>query len=154
MAKITGKEKVRAFLELVPKATRKRLREAIRQSAESMADTMRNLAPHKTGRLRDSIKVTPGDEDLTLYEKTSPHRTFPDPELAMIIHTNLRYSRYVEFGTAAHINAGEFIGSENPGSRAKPFFFPGYRARKKDTHRRINNAAKTAIKDSQKRTHL
>lgn len=141
---------MRKVLKAMPVELRKRLREAIISGSEDMAETMRNLAAVHSGHLRDSIKVTPGDENPALYEKLKSRRSEKDPELAAIIHADAFYAPFVEFGTSPHVNAGEFKGSRNPGGHAQPFFFPAYRARKKQVLAKINKAARQAIKDSVK----
>jgi hypothetical protein len=112
-----------------------------------MAGMMRRLAVVHSGHLRDSIEVTPADENFALYESVRSRRREKDPELAAIIHADAFYARFVEFGTAPHTNAGEFKGSLNPGTPAKAFFFPSYRARKRSVQNKINRAARKAIKD-------
>ncbi len=147
MARITGRDRMRKVLKAIPIEMRKRLREAILAGAEDMANTMRTLAPVHTGKLRDEINVSAGDERPDLYDKLRGQRTERDPELAAIIHVDDWKAAWVEFGTAPHINKGEFAGTQNPGTPAQPFFFPGYRARKKQVQARINKAARQAIKD-------
>lgn len=147
VSRITGRDRMRKVLKAIPVEMRKRLREAILAAAEEMAGDMRSLAAVHSGHLRDSIKVTAGDEDPALYERLKSRRTEKDPELAAIIHVDAFYAPFVEFGTAPHVNAGEFPSTQNPGSRAHPFFFPAYRARKKQVINKINRAARQAIKD-------
>lgn len=143
-----NKDRMRKVLKILPEEVRKEIKVAVLEGAEDMADTMRSLAKVHSGHLRDSIKVTPGDEDLALYERVKARRVDRDPELAAIIHVDAFYSRLVEFGTAPHVNRGEFPGTQNPGTHAQPFFFPAYRARKKQVQARINRAARQGIKDA------
>jgi hypothetical protein len=97
--------------------------------------------------LRDSIKVFNGAEKPGLYHKLSKSKgIYGDMELSAIIVSFLFYARFVEFGTAPHINLGEFPDTLNPGFTSEPFFYPGFRARKKDSIARINKAARKAIK--------
>ena len=149
-SRIEGRVQLRKVLKILPQAYRKEIKEAVRSGAESMAQTMRNLAPVHIGHLRDSIKVTPGDEDVRLYNRWKSQKVEKDPELAAIIHTEEFYAPFVEFGTSPHTNAGEFKGTENPGIKAEPYWFPGYRARRKDVQAKINRAARKAIKDGLK----
>lgn len=141
---------MRKVLKALPDAVRKQVRQAILGGAEEMADTMRRLAPVDKGELRDSIVVTPGDEDEALYNKVRARRVEKDPYLAAIIHSDLFYAPFEEFGTAPHINEGERPGTQNPGVKAQPFFFPGYRSRKKAVIAKINRAARQGIKNGLK----
>lgn len=149
MAKITGRDRLRFVLTKLPKEQRKELRRAILDGAFKIRDTQRRLAPFRTGALRDSIVVTPGDRDIPRYASLKSKRTVKDPELAAIIsagNTKVRYAHLVEFGAAPHINAGEFPGTQNPGSPPQPYFYPGFRAQKKRVQSAINHSARKAIK--------
>lgn len=145
-SRIQGKVRLRKILKILPKETRAEIRKAVLAGAESMAQTMRNLAPEHTGDLKRSIKVTPADEDASLYNRWKSRKVEKDPELAAVIHTEEFYAPFVEFGTAPHTNAGKFPGTENPGIKAEPYWFPGYRARRKDVQSKINRAARKGIK--------
>lgn len=153
MARINGKDRMRRVLKALPKAERKRLRTEILDSAEMVARDQRSFAPVRTGALRDSIKVTPGDENLPAYASLKSRRTFKDPELAAIITAGnraVRYAHLVEFGTAAHPVGGKFEGAAHPGSAAQPFFFPPFRSNRRRVQARINKAARQGIKDGLK----
>ncbi|WP_461222623.1 hypothetical protein [Methylobacterium sp. CM6247] len=52
----------------------------------------------------------------------------------------------MEFGTAPHINGGLFAGTQNPGAKAQPFFYPLYRAYKKRVKARVFRATTKAAK--------
>jgi HK97 gp10 family phage protein len=148
MARILGRDRMRKVLKALPKTVRAELRRGILEAAEKVADDQRSLAPVRTGALRDSIKVTPGDENLPLYASLKSRRTEKDPELSAIItagNTKVRYAHLVEFGTAPHINQGEFPGTSNPGAPAEPFFYPAFRAGKRKAQATINKAARKGI---------
>jgi len=150
MAKITGRDRFRFVLTKLPKEQRKQLREAILTGADDMAAMQRRLAPFRSGRLRESIVVTPGDRDILRYATLKSNRTVKDPELAAIIsagNSKVRYAHLVEFGTAPHENQGKFPGTQNPGTPPRPFFYPGVRAMKKRVQNSINRAARKAIRD-------
>lgn len=153
MARILGRDRMRRVLKALPKTVRAQLRRAILEGAEDIASMQRSLAPVRTGALRDSIKVTPGDENLPAYASLKSKRTQKDPELAAIIsagNTKVRYAHLVEFGSAPHTNEGQFAGTLNPGASPQPFFYPGFRARKKAAQNKINKAARQGIKDGLK----
>ena len=150
MAKIKGRDRLRFVLTKMPKEVRRSLRAAILSAADDVANMQRRLVPVETGKLRDSIKVTPGDQDLPRYAQLRSKRQFPDPYLAAIItvgNSEVRYPHLVEFGTAPHINEGRFPGTLNPGTPPRPFFYPGYRASKKRAQAKINSAARKGIRN-------
>lgn len=139
MAGFTGRDRMRRVLLALPDAQRKAIRTAILDGAATIAATQKNLVPVRTGALRDTIKVTPGDQDLPDYATLKSKRTVKDPELCAILtagNTNVRYAHLVEFGTThAH---------------AEPYFYPGFRAQKSAVKRKINAAARQGIKDGLK----
>ncbi len=147
-SRIQGRVRLRKILKILPAKTRAEIQKAVILGAEGMAQTMRNLAPIHIGNLKRSILVTPGNEAPNLYRRWKSRKIEADPALAAVIHTEEFYAPFVEFGTAPHVNAGEFPGTENPGIKAEPFWFPGYRARRKDVQAKINRAARKGIKDA------
>lgn len=149
-SRIQGRVRLRKVLKILPKTERASIRAAVIAGAESIATTMRHLAPVHTANLRESIIVSPGDERPDLYNRWKSRKVEKDPGLAAIIHTEEFYAPFVEFGTGPHVNAGEFPGTENPGTPAQPFWFPGYRARRKDVQAKINRAARKGIKEGLK----
>ncbi len=144
-SRIEGRVRLRQVLKILPETERSAISTAIQDGAESMADTMRNLAPIKTGKLKREIRVSPGKERPDLYRRWKSQKIEPDPDLSAIIHADALESTFEEFGTGPHINQGERPGTFNPGQPAQPFFFPGYRARRKDVQAKINKAARQGI---------
>ena len=59
MARGNGLDDLSKRLARIPVEVRKAIDPAVVQSAEEMAASMRALVSVKTGKLRDSIKVTP-----------------------------------------------------------------------------------------------
>lgn len=149
-SRILGRDRMRKVLKALPEAIRKRLREAILSESEAMAGMMRSIVPVDRGDLKKSIKVTPGDEAPALYARVRSRRAEKDPYLAAIVHADDFKARFVEFGTAPHVNQGQFTGTMNPGTPAQPFFFPSFRAHRKKAQSRINKAARQGIKDGLK----
>lgn len=150
MAKIRGRDKLAFVLRKLPKTTRAEIKIAILAGAEQIREAQQRLVPWRTGALHDSIVVTPGTQDPPRYATLRSRKTqFPDPELSAIIsagNTAVRYAHLVEFGAAPHVNDGRFPGTQNPGVPPRPFFYPGFRANRKDVQRRINKAARAGIK--------
>ncbi len=59
------------------------------------------------------------------------------------------YARFVEFGTKPHfipVAGSEGPGVKHPGATAQPFFFPVFRANKKNVRARIRIVLRRAIK--------
>ncbi len=56
------------------------------------------------------------------------------------------YARWVEFGTAPHINGGWFAGTKHPGTRPSPFFYPSWRANRKSAKGKLTRAINKAAK--------
>ena len=54
--------------------------------------------------------------------------------------------RFLEFGTAPHINAGKFAGSKHPGTAAQPHIFPIWRAMRRKAKRKIATAINKAVR--------
>lgn len=170
MAKITGLQSLSGKLtKTLPTQVRLRVKQAMAQGADEMVGTMRNLAPvlkeAKKGRvrgaLRASIVATMGGGEVPAYaafrgrsQRKSRNSTpvdAPDPDLSVTItagNNAVRYAHMVEFGTAPHVNGGKFAGTHNPGARAQPFFFPGYRANKKQFKAKVRAAIRKGIKEA------
>ena len=141
MAKIKGRERMKRVLKALPQKERARIKAALRMSANEIVATQKQLAPVLTGKLRDSIKATPGNEDLPAYASVRGRARTQDPELTMILsagNSEVRYAHPQEYGTERQA--------------AQPYFGPGFRAHRRDAMRNINKAAKQAIKDAQKTT--
>src|SRR5262245_9303629 len=57
-------EKLLRRIEKLPDIIKEPTSDALRQQAEELAALMRSVAPFKTGKLRDSIRVEPGEHSL------------------------------------------------------------------------------------------
>lgn len=170
MAKIAGLTALSTKLsKKLPYQVRSRVKQALAEGADEMVATMRNLAPvlkePKKGRvkgaLRDSIVATMGGGEVPAYaafrgrkqgkSRNSKVIDVADPELAVVItagNNAVRYAHLVEFGTAPHTNGGKFAGTHNPGAKAQPFFYPGYRANKKQVKNKVRAAIRKGIKEA------
>lgn len=136
-------------LKRLPDIVIAKIKAAMEQSADEIVAMMKSLVPVDDGDLKDSIGWTWGKApkgsmimdqakaslggDLTLTIYAGDNKAF--------------YARWVEFGTAAHVNKGMFPGTDNPGTRSQPFFFTSYRANKKSAKRRISKAVRDAAKE-------
>ena len=160
--KITGLASLSTKLsKKLPQQVRLRLKQTLAECADDIVLTQRNLAPVDTGKLRESIVATMGGGEVPKYaafrqrkqgkSRNSKVIEVADPELAAIItagNNAVRYAHLVEFGTAPHVNGGKFAGSQNPGTKAQPFFYPGYRANKKRVKAKLRAAIKKGIKEA------
>lgn len=148
-----NRERLLRKLRALPPAVRKRMREAIVAGAEQVVAAQKRLAPRKTGALAASIDYSMGS-----YTPANPNVRgvtsgggAGDPDLTAVIHAGdakAFYAKWVEFGTSPHENKGLYAGSEHPGSRPTPFFYPGYRAQKRSVKARISRAMRKGIKEA------
>lgn len=150
----------KALDDLVP-AAQKQLAEAQMESAQELAERIRDRAPvGDTGEYKASIKAArvadmPGKRQVGQKNKTK------DPNAAGI-YADYRW-RWIEFGTRAHTIKGKNGGNlvfttkdgksistrsvQHPGSPAQPHIFPTYRAFRKRIRRNMANAVNRAVKE-------
>ncbi|MGF0524569.1 HK97-gp10 family putative phage morphogenesis protein [Agrobacterium pusense] len=148
---IQGWDRLKRRLEKIPKAVREQTQPAITSAAQDVADVMKALAPVDDGDLKDSIVVTAGGQRTPSHSQPGGATTVPE-NAAMITAGNskVRYAHLVEFGTRAHINGGQFAGTKNPGSRAQPYFFSGFRLARKKAAAKIKRAMSRAVRSKKK----
>jgi HK97 gp10 family phage protein len=150
--KIQNLDRLKKKLAELPKVARQEMRKALDQSAAEIVDLQRRFAPVQSGDLRDSIDYTFGAfeaENSNVRGVSGGGGGVGDPDLTVTIHAGdakAYYAAFVEFGTAPHVSGGKFAGSENPGTTAQPFFYPGFRLGKKKTKSRIARAATKAAR--------
>lgn len=143
---VTIRNKDRLFqklTKLVP-AIGAAVADANKQSAEEMVELARRFAPVKTGKLRDSIHYEPAGQPGSFRVVAGGEATTKEARAGS--GAAYDYALGVEFGTKAHVNAGEFKGSENPGVHRQPFFFPAFRVIRKKMRSRAGRAISKAIK--------
>ena len=150
-AKITfrKKDKLLDSIRRLAPAAEKELTAAAQKSAGEMVSLARSFVPVKTGALRDSIVATPPGGSAPGYSQGG--RLVPKGAYAITAgNAAVRYPHLVEYGTAAHLNAGQFAGSEHPGTSAQPFFWPAYRLTRKRHQSRASRALTKSVKDAVK----
>lgn len=148
MSKIERRKQLLAKLAALPTEVRSSIKQALAEGADEITDMQKRLAPVKSGELRDSIKQTWGG-GRERYSSLNASAGAGDPDLTVRIsagNSKVRYAHLVEFGTRPHVNGGKFAGTLHPGARAKPFFYPAYRALKKRVKSRITRATTKAAK--------
>lgn len=150
MAKLLNRERALRKLSAIPPAVRSAAKQALAQSADEITDAIRAAAPQgATGKLKKSIKQTWGGGRVRYSSLTGNTGEAGDPDLSVAIsagNSEVRYAHLIEFGTAPHINGGLFAGTEHPGTRAQPFFYPTYRRLRRRARSRISRAITKAIK--------
>lgn len=131
----------------IPKRVEARARAAMEAGADELVDMMKRFVPVDDGDLRDSIGWTWGAApkgSVALAESTADSRGLKITVYAG--NEKAYYARWVEFGTAPHVNGGKFPGTQNPGIRAQSFFFPSWRALRKRIQARIRRETAKAFK--------
>lgn len=141
--KIIGLARLHRKLQRMPEVAKQRIRVTMEQSADEIVAMAKNLAPEKSGALRDSIGWTWGKVPqgaMTLGKVASASLA---GDLTITIYAGTRdkklgdrdafYARFVEFGT------------QNMAARS--FFFPSYRANKKRARSRVRRSVTKAAKE-------
>lgn len=150
MASMQGRDRLLKRLAAMPKQAKTAVGAAMQQGANEITALQQSAAPTDSGDLRRSIKnvrgsYTPdnpnvrgvgggraGDPDLTIHLVAGDAKAF--------------YAAFIEFGTAPHAQGGRFKGTQHPGTRAQPYFFPPYRALRRRYKARVTRAMRKVIK--------
>lgn len=144
---VQGLPSLRKKLKRLPQLAEQEIRKAMEISAAEVVALAKSLVPRASGELAESIGWTWGaapDGSMTLGEVKG------SGNLRITIYagnSQAFYARWVEFGTSPHENEGRFAGSDHPGTRAQPFFYPAWRA----ARRRVKGRVTRAINKSAKR---
>lgn len=157
MAEVTikGVRSLARKLRNMPGPVRDATREAIEQGATQIVKTMLRHVPVRTGDLSKSIGWTWGAVPKSALAITT-NKNPKEGTLTIFAGNPIAYyARWVEFGTRAGVKGERTIDPSgrrrkvartHPGTRAQPFFFPSYRAHKKEVKRKINASIRKAIK--------
>lgn len=126
VTRVLGLDRLRKKLKRFPDVVQAEIRKAMETSANEIVALAKSLVPVDGGTLRDSIGWTYGDapEGAMVLGRVQSSRS---GNLVITIYAgggDAFYARFVEFGTAPHVNGGRFAGSANPGTSAQPFFYP------------------------------
>lgn len=138
-------------IDKLPKAVAAAVREAMEEEAQEIVDAMKRLVPVDKGDLRDSINwcwgQPPRGSSGILSIGGGKGGAFNGNKISIFAgNDKAYYARFVEFGTHPHTQGGEFAGSQSPGTRAQPFFYPTWRAYKRRLKGRISRKVNAAIK--------
>lgn len=148
MAKILNLARLDRKLKRLPTVAREPIRLGMEEAADEIVAMMKSLVPKDSGTLRDSIGWTWGKAPKgSMVMATAKGSLGADLTLTIYAgNSDAYYARWVEFGTAGHTNAGKFAGSDNPGTRAQPFFYVSWRANKRAVKRIVRKASRDAAK--------
>lgn len=133
MADDGGIGRLKARLAAIPQDVKAAVQPALTKQANAMADSMRSLAPVDTGKLRDSIAVTPPDASTPPYSTPGGKMIVPETSVAITAgNKDVRYAHLVEFGTVK--------------MSAEPYFWPAVRLNQKKAKAAIKRAISTAVR--------
>ncbi|WP_108398787.1 HK97-gp10 family putative phage morphogenesis protein [Devosia submarina] len=146
--KILGLDRLKRKLKRFPQVVEAEIKAAMETSANEIVALAKSLAPADSGDLRNSIAWTYGDapQGAIVLGKVKGRQS---RNLKITVYAggpDAYYARFIEFGTAPHVNGGRFAGSHNPGTAAQSFFYPAYRANRKRAKGRVTRAVNKAAK--------
>ncbi len=147
-AVFTGKDKLNKKMEMLPDAFRAIVEKEMGGAASDVVAMMKRLVPVDQGDLRDSIGWTFGEppQGSIAVFKSRPVRGLNMRLTIYAGNDKAFYARWIEFGTQAHIQGGQFKGTEHPGTAAHPFFYPAYRFHQKKIKGRVSRALNSEAK--------
>lgn len=157
--RILGLQGLRKKLRALPEAARIEIAAAMEAGAAEVVTLAKSLAPVESGDLQNSIGWTWGEppKGSIVISRSRPVKNAGDMRITIYAGDDKAfYARWVEFGTAAHSLAksadrssrrrANLPGRQHPGARAKPFFYPAYRATRKKLRSRVSRAVTKAAK--------
>lgn len=151
MSKVQGREKLLRKLRLLPPKARELIGNALREGGAVVAADAKRRVPKVSGQLLRSIKVVSGNytpDNANVRGFGGPSQGDPELTVRVVAGNKIAwYARLVEFGTRPHILKGRFEGARHPGSKARPFFFPAYRANKRRVSFRVGKAIRQSVKE-------
>jgi HK97 gp10 family phage protein len=120
-------------MRAIPEAVRRAVGPSLVAAAEDVADVQRALAPVEDGDLRASIVVTGPGQATPAYSQPGGAKLVPENAAAVTAgNSEVRYPHLQEFGTTFH--------------PAQPFFWPGFRLRRKAAAAKIKRAIGKAVR--------
>lgn len=147
---VQGLDRLQKKLKRLPVLAEQEISKAMEQSADEIVRLAKSLAPVDDGDLQMSISWTWGEApkgSMVLGKVKAQGRGAGNLQITVFAGGgDAFYARFVEFGTSAHLNAGQFAGSEHPGTAAQPFFYPAYRAVRKRAKGRVTRAINKSAK--------
>ena len=146
--KVAGRREIGRRLRALPAAVRVPVQKAVTDGAGEIARMQRNLAPVKSGKLRDSASTSrlPGRRRRRTRSRAADGTTREFEALVTAGNAEVRYAHLVEYGTAPHEAGGQMEGARHPGTAAQPFFWPGYRLTRARVRSKVKRTITKAIK--------
>ncbi len=152
MARVTvrGSKELNNKLKALREKTQGKVREGLAEAATEMVGMMKRLVPDGPGTgefdLKGTIKWHFGaDEGGDSDAKTG--RSASTTAIITAGDEKNPEARWVEFGTAPHINQGDAPGTQNPGTRPRPYFFVSYRALRKRAKQLVRKSINDAVRE-------
>jgi HK97 gp10 family phage protein len=151
MAKVQNREQLLRKLAALPQKARRAIAPAIEQGADEIVAMQKRLVPKDSGALERSIRKVKGNytpDNANVRGIGGAGAGDPDLTVRVVAgDAGAWYARLVEFSTAPHANKGLFEGTQHPGTKAQPFFFPAVRALRRRVKARITRATKKAVRE-------
>jgi len=145
MVKIEGRASLRRKFQRMPDAVRAEILKAVPASASDLVGMMKRLAPNKSGALVASIhQVSDGGGYRSLVIAGGTPATKREVRKGSGVFTDVAILK--EFGTKAHKAEGRFKGAMIPAQPARQFFFPAWRAMKKNIKGKLSRSIAKGIK--------
>jgi HK97 gp10 family phage protein len=148
--KVQGADALKRKMREFPRRAREQIARAMEQSADEVVKLAKSLAPVDDGDLQMSISWNWGNApsgSMTLGTVRTEGKGAGNMFITVYAgNDRAYYARWIEFGTSPHAQGGMFAGSQHPGTPARPFFYPAYRALRKRTRSRMNRAIRNAAR--------
>nr|WP_196107489.1 MULTISPECIES: HK97-gp10 family putative phage morphogenesis protein [unclassified Ochrobactrum] len=133
MADDGGLARLNNRLSAIPGKVKEAAIKAVMSQAKLMAKEMKEKAPAKTGKLRESIVVTGPDKSTPPYSQPGGQVVIPETTAAVTAgNKDVRYAHLVEYGTKK--------------AKEQPFFWPTVRSRNPKARKAIKAAISREIK--------
>lgn len=120
---------LRGWFDRLSYKAKRNLAAAIKEQADGLASAIKDAAPVKTGKLRDSVQVRRRRNDLDLEVTAGGDATTRDVRQGSGVSYD--YALATEFGTSKE--------------EAQPFFYSTYREMRDDIQQAIQDAVEEAI---------
>lgn len=152
MARVTvrGSKQLQDKLKALRVKTQPKVRAALAAAATEMVAMMKRQVPDGPGTgerdLGNSIKWHFGAEEGGGSDAVTG-RSAATRVTIMAGDAKNPEARWVEFGTAPHVNQGIRPGTQNPGTPPRPYFFPSYRALRKRAKSKIAKSIREAVRE-------
>lgn len=133
MADDGGIGRLKKRLAAIPDQVKEAANATIVRQAETVAKTMRQLAPEDEGDLIESITVTPAGQQTPAYSQPGGSMVVPENAAAVTVgNSDVRYPHLQEYGTRK--------------MQAHPFFWPAVRLHRKKAQQAIKRGVARAVK--------